>query len=377
MNDKLMTGRQWALRLNGALWFALLFFALVGLVVVALLPGWMIAIVLAAGVILGGLVFLLRWLFKRGDADYSSVRSFVACAAGGILAATGLASLPIYYLANWVQTGPTALPLITLSNGTKTVVFQGMQHVASEDFYKSVVYDLEKALSDGYTLFYEGVQPVANRPDLNEWFNKTLRGDDGGTDLSTGYLKLADTCGLKFQLTYFQPLTADMSIRPTRHVIADVSYLDMKNEYDRLLHEDPGFAAAIAARAAKPKSSSKDEMETIIHAMSNATSGQKKLAGIVCRGVMGMSVAGKIGDSDDPSQRVILDFRNRSLARTVAESPADKIYITYGAAHFPGFLADLQKLDPKFRVASVKGVRPMAFSPEADVSQFAELVRGK
>lgn len=53
----------------------------------------------------------------------------------------------------------TAVPLATLSNGQKTVVFQGMQHVASEDFFKSVVFDLEKALVDGYTLFYEGVLP--------------------------------------------------------------------------------------------------------------------------------------------------------------------------------------------------------------------------
>jgi hypothetical protein len=71
-----------------------------------------------------------------------------------------LASLPIYYLAFWVQTGPTAVPLVTFSNGQKNVVFQGMQHVASEDFYKSVVFDLEKALVDGYTLFYEGVHPI-------------------------------------------------------------------------------------------------------------------------------------------------------------------------------------------------------------------------
>ena len=60
-----------------------------------------------------------------------------------------LISLPVYYLSFEVNAHPSALPHITLTNGTKTVVFQGMVHVGSEPFYKSVVYDLEKALSEG------------------------------------------------------------------------------------------------------------------------------------------------------------------------------------------------------------------------------------
>jgi hypothetical protein len=76
------------------------------------------------------------------------------------------------------------LGLASLPNGQKTVVFQGMQHIGSEDFYKSVVFDLEQALADGYTLFYEGVMPVAGRPDLTDWFNQTLRGTKQG--LSAG-----------------------------------------------------------------------------------------------------------------------------------------------------------------------------------------------
>ena len=43
-----------------------------------------------------------------------------------------------------------------------------MQHIGSGDFYKSVVFDLEQALADGYTLFYEGVTPMAGRPDLTD-----------------------------------------------------------------------------------------------------------------------------------------------------------------------------------------------------------------
>jgi hypothetical protein len=156
MFDTLTNGRKWALRCSGAFWLALVD-------------------------------------DRAGDRHRRGprYRGFFAALAdqtsGSCLHATQIvprvrlcrrprgnqhSSIPIYYLANWVQTGPTALPLATLVNGQKTVVFQGMQHVASEDFYKSVVFDLEKALVDGYTLFCEGVQPVPGRPDLNEWFNK-------------------------------------------------------------------------------------------------------------------------------------------------------------------------------------------------------------
>ena len=360
----------WSARLSGAFWLALFLFALAGLLVVRHLPVWMIALVIGAGIALGALFFLPRWLAKRRAPTYSAGRSFAAFASTGVLAVTGLVSLPIYYLAFWVQGGPTAVPLVTLSNGQKTVVFQGMQHIGSEDFYKSVVFDLEKALTDGYTLFYEGVQPVPGRPELTEWFNKTLRGTD--KDLSTDYTKMADECGLQFQLNYFQTLAADMAIHPARHITADVNYLEMKTEYDRLVREDPAFAAAMSAWATKSRQGGGgDSYAPLVGAMAGTTPGQRQLIGIVCRGVLGMAISGALGGENNPTNRIIIDFRNRSLARFVAESKADKIYITYGAAHFPGFFAELQKLDPTFTIRSVKGVRPMTLPDEVNLSPSA------
>ena len=285
----------------------------------------------------------------------------LAHGVGGVLAATGLAALPIYYMAFWVTSGPTALPLATLTNDKKTVTFQGMQHVASEDFYKSVVFDLEKALTEGYTLFYESVQSVPGRPDLNQWFNETLAGNKKG--LNEGYTQLANSCGLTFQLAYFEPLLADKAVHPSKHVIADVSYLDLKTEYDRLMREDPAFAQAIATRAAK-KSDDDDSTLAMLSAIGKATKDQKRLVGILCRGFMGLSMAGVIGKKDATFEKVILDFRNRALARFVAESPADKIYITYGAAHMSGFLKALQALDPAIMVQSLRWVRPMLLPNE-------------
>ena len=364
---------NWSARLNGAFWLALILFALAGLLVVGKLPLWIVSLVVAAGVALGAILFLLRWLAKRRDPAYSPGRSFGAFALAGALGMLGLASLPVFYLAFWVQSGPTAVPLATLSNGQKTVVFQGMQHIGSEDFYKSVVFDLEQALADGYTLFYEGVTPVDGRPDLTDWFNQTLRGSK--QDLSAGYKKMAEQCGLSFQLNYFDPIKADMAIHPSRHITADTNFLEMKTEYDRLLREDPAFAAGMAAKAAKAKQATSDPggdpFALFLGIVEGATPEQKKLAGIICRGVLGMAVSGALGEEKDPSNRIIVDFRNRALARFVDESKSDKIYITYGAAHFPGFFAELQKRDPKFAIRAVKGVRPMTLPDEVNLAPSA------
>jgi hypothetical protein len=372
VSDDSTDTHPWTERLKGALWLALVLFALAGLLVVGKLPLWIVGLVIAAGVALGALLFLPRWLAKRRDPAYSPGRSFGAFALAGALGMVGLASLPVFYLAFWVQSGPTAVPLATLSNGQRTVVFQGMQHIGSEDFYKSVIFDLEQALAHGYTLFYEGVTPVDGRPDLTDWFNQTLRGSK--QDLSASYKKMAGECGLSFQLNYFDPIKADMAIHPSRHVTADANFLEMKNEYDRLLREDPAFAAAMAAKAAKSKratSDGGDPFAVFLGAVNRATPEQKKLAGIVCRGVLGMAVSGALGEENDPANRVIVDFRNRTLARFVAESKSDKIYITYGAAHFPGFFAELQKRDPKFAIRSVKGVRPMTLPDEPNLAPTA------
>lgn len=54
---------------------------------------------------------------------------------------------------------------------------------------------------------------------------------------------------------------------------------------------------------------------------------------------------------------VILDYRNRALAQRIMQSTDDKIFITYGAAHLPGLVAELRKLDSKWSVGSVKWMR--------------------
>jgi pheromone shutdown protein TraB len=74
--------------------------------------------------------------------------------------------------------------------------------------------------------------------------------------------------------------------------------------------------------------------------------------------VMRRSGQGGGGDLDP----VVLDFRNRHLARQLLDDKRPKIYVTYGAAHLPGVMEIMQR-EPGWKVESVKWMRTIS-APE-------------
>lgn len=353
-------GDRFAIGASAIAWFLLVMVFLLGLPIVLAWPNPLLGVAAVAALILALAMTFVYWLLRRRRSEAHPVRMFVKTAAIGFMGAVALMAFPVYYLSFEVDAHPSALPQVTLTNGTKTVVYQGMVHVGSEPFYKSVVYDLEKALVDGFTLFYEGVQPSPGEGD--RWFAENLA---GGGDLSENYRMLGSVCELKFQLEYFGLLSEDMKARPERHVVADVTTLDMKREYDRLVKSDPQFAARISKKPAREGTQAKPAQgglaDTLVDGLKPETADQRRILGILCRGAINMAIgqAGAAGEFDP----IVLDFRNRNLAETITKHPATKIYITYGAAHLPGVIALLKAQDPQWRIASTKWMRAVG-TPE-------------
>ena len=315
---------------------------------------WVLLAVAASALLLGVLLNgALRVLFgkKKNRSVFKSVGMFFCLL-------TIATALPIYYLVYKVQADPPLLPQATLSNGKKTVVFQGMVHVGMESFYKSVVYDLEEALSDGYRLYYEGVQPSPGEGDA--WFAEQLA---GGGDLAENYKTLADACGVKFQIDYFGLMALDAQQNPERHVAADVTSLEMKQEYDRLMATDPAFAEQVRDQETPSSTDTGDPIALLLDWHAAATDEQKKLIGILCRGAFAIALGDQSEHEPRPLDKVILDFRNRQLAQRIVADDSQRIYITYGAAHLPGVLAALQAADPAWQITTVKWMRGMA-APE-------------
>lgn len=337
--------------IQAILWFIVVVLFLLSAPVLVQLPWWVNAVALLVSLLVGWVGWRLRRARKESPvagARSGMLRNMLATA----LLLGAVIGFPIYYLSWRVEARPLAMPLVHLSNGDKTVVFQGMVHVGSENFYKGVIYDLESALTDGYKLFYEGVQP--STPEANRWFSETL---GHGGDLGDFYKSIADACGLHFQTDYFGPLTAQMKAHPEQHITADVSTAMLQQEYQRLMKADPAFAAAMK----KEKGSDAGQGDGIVRLLKwqqGASEGQQKLVGIVCRGAFSILLDPKVETQEHkPIDSLILDYRNVELVKKIREEPVKKIYITYGAKHIPGVIALLQQQDPQWKVESTKWTR--------------------
>lgn len=345
----------WRVRLQAIAWFVLVAAFVLGLpVLLGWGPGLLAGLVLVAAV----LAVASAWIVRRLSTA-ASARSFAAVWVRGLLGwalmVGVLVAAPFYWLMVVTETRPATVPQVSLTNGTKRVVFQGMQHIGSEHFYQAVVYDVEKALSENYVSWYEGVQTPT--PESRAFFEKLSHELVGGADLSGTYKSIGEVCGMKFQLDYFGLLDADKAEHPQRHLVADVDALELKAEYERLVREDPAFAKAHAGDfQPRPATDDNAMMLKVVEWLKRGTAAQKTLGGVACRGLFTLNQAAASA-APGRMEPVILDFRNHALARRIMQSPHDKIFITYGAAHLPGLVAELRKLDPKWVVGSVKWLR--------------------
>jgi hypothetical protein len=343
--------------LSAIAWFVLAVLFLLGVPVLIQLPAWMLAVAVGAALLLAWIPFALWRVVRRGR-DGSGWGAYLRCAVASTLLLGAAIGFPVYFLSYTVEADPMVMPQATLSNGKRTVVFQGMVHIGAENFYKAVIYDLETALANGYRLYYEGVQP--STPEADQWFADTL---SGGRDLAASYQAAASACGLHFQIDFFGLLLEDMKARPDRHLTADVTTAEMKAEFDRLVRTDPAFAAEMQklADAGKARPGGEpDFLSRLIERQQQGSDAQKNLVGIICRGIFSLVLDPASDAQRQPIERVILDFRNERLAEQILADEADRIFITYGAKHLPGVVALLQQKDPRWKIGSVKWIRAIA-----------------
>jgi hypothetical protein len=350
-----MPSPLWRIRLQAIAWFVLGAAFVLGL---PILLGWGYGLLIGLVLVAAVLAVASAWVIRRLSTTAAG-RPFTSVWSRALLGWTLILGVvvatPFYYLMIVTDTRPATVPQVSLTNGSKRVVFQGMQHIGSERFYQAVIYDVEKALSEGYVSYYEGVQ--TSTPESKAFFEKLSRELVGGSDLSGTYKSIGEVCGMKFQLDYFGLLDADKAEHPKRHLVADVDAIELKAEYERLMREDPAFATA-HANDFQPKPATNDNalMLKQVEWLKRGSASQKALGGVTCRGLFTLNQA-TASTAPGRMEPLILDFRNRALAQRIVQAPDDKIFITYGAAHLPGLVAELRKLDPRWAVGSVKWLR--------------------
>lgn len=342
--------------IKAILLFVLTMFALLGLLILltALGSPLPLLLILVVAALIGMVSAAVLWLLRRRRPDRAPFwRSWLNATAIWGLLLLALVSIPYLWMIYVSAVEPLSLPRIVLSNGKKEVIYQGMVHVGSEPFYQGIVFDMVDAADKQYELLFEGVQ--GGSPENEQRFNELM--GTRGTDLNQMYDSVAQQCNLHFQNDYFRVFGDDMADKPDQFITADVSVDDMMAEWDRLTAADPALLAQMPEiKPAEAADQQDDTMAGVLESLKNLTPGQQSLVGLACQTMFNMTLDDTKTNKSDQSpfmEKVVLEYRNRHLADTILQSPAEHIYITYGADHFKGVYKLLQAADPAWTIKDV------------------------
>lgn len=208
-----------------------------------------------------------------------------------------------------------------------------MMHIASPAFYTDIRADMQRLVGQDYVFFYEWVRPgtVENLEKLG-----TLL----GTDVSS---EMYDTIG-KIAWLVSQTEESFIGILPSTNV--DISTDDIVHIAERENIPVPTQVQTDFFR----------QLELYYPRMNR---GQKYVAQVFSRAAMNMLL--RVYERPDliaqlegqiPVYSVILWERNKNIVNTIENTPAQKIYIHYGAMHYAWVLALLQAQDSRWREVS-------------------------
>lgn len=332
--------------------FILIVFALLGAAVLYMAGGSFVPliIVIVLGLLIGAIwagIGRLAFGNRRGISP-PFWRRWLSVSAMSVLVILAILSLPLLFVTYINTARPLALPQITLTDGEKEVVFQGMVHIGSPPYYQGVVFDLTKAADQDYVLFFEGVR--SGTDENLENMNRILGTD--GLNLNQIYDAFAQQCDLKFQNEYFGVFYDNIVSEPDQYINADVSVDDMMAEWERLIEEHPEWRAQQVD--ARPEDEVDTDLDAWMDRLANLTPGQRDLVAQACHTYLNINFSQLGGEKPPFKEHVVVEFRNRHLADMILEHPAERIYVTYGYDHFRGVFKMLQEANPDWQITDVE-----------------------
>ena len=248
------------------------------------------------------------------------------------------------YLSNEVF--KAEMPEYTISNWEKTVKFQAMVHIWSENFYKSVQNNLKKFKEEWWVYFFEWVRQWSE--ESMDKFNQALW-MNFDEDL---YKNVSKLYWVQYQNTNdFLWIVNDLDFN------IDLSIDEIMNIYDERIDSQN-----------KSNNSSEviDANKQIIDLLSQLNEKELKLLVYINQAILNTI----IWNEDIQSQlsksiwkqdifNVIIDDRDLHLAKEVNNSKYEKIYITYWLLHFKWFFNKLKDMDENWEIIEIKNLYPI------------------
>lgn len=242
----------------------------------------------------------------------------------------------------------------TLSNGDKTVVFQGMTHIALPSFYKKVGEELTEYRNNGYSIFLEGIGHSDDK--------KIRKGDPKYDDVIKQYTKLVDNSRLEYSKKILNTKYVTQYDAMPFYYSYDDSYIDFTTDELKASIDE-------SLRQKKGDYSEKEKLKELYSdALGDHKDAYKKLLENESLFILScnlddfflftvvndkiMPVVRELTNKPDLESDITMIARNKKISDAINYSLNKNIYIVYGARHFEGVLKNLEKYDPKWKIVS-------------------------
>lgn len=236
------------------------------------------------------------------------------------------------------------MPEYTLSNWEKTVKFQAMVHIWSDDYYSKIKQNITEFKKSWWVYFYEWVKwwTEENMQDFNKalWINFD---EDLYKNVSKLYWVTNQNNVDFLWLVNDLDFNVDLDINTIMEIYNKNNNLDKKESKE-------------------PIDANKQILETL------SKLNEKELSVIIYinQAILNNIIWNKY--IQDTLQKtiwwedifdVIIDERDKNLANQVANSEYNNIYITYWLLHFDWFLNELKQKDNNWEIINTKYLYPI------------------
>ncbi len=327
--------------------FAILFLLLFAVVLLYISGiGWLLSFLLSLSfysIIIYSIIFAYRKLRKQESPNFKNVFLKFLASAWTMLFLTIAIIWSFSYYQNEIS--PAKMPLYTLSNGEKTLLFQWMSHIGTERFYKEVRLNIRDAKNNWYVLYFEWVQEGSE--ENMEKFNKIL-GVEFDADLYKNFSKLywlvhQDNDSLLW-LVNDEDYNIDLWIDTILEIYEEKYPEDIIDEEKELL----AVSSEITNILARLNSKQLNILIYINQAIINTIIKYDWLR----EEILDISWSTNIFD-------VILNDRNTHLVNEIISWPHEKIFTTYGLMHYTWVLEELQKQDNRWKLIDTDYLYPI------------------
>lgn len=252
----------------------------------------------------------------------------------------------------WVFIGynflrPASLSDITLSNGSGTVVFMGMSHIANPDFYIQKNQKILSYSQSGYTILMEWVHP--------------------GTEENTKKFDLY--MGFQFTKTFYSTFAHlwNLVVQENKELYKNanpVSLVSVDLSIDEIVALlEKNWAQKISSTSSQFPPDIESQIQESMQLM---TSGEKHFMALLFRSILSTILRNsddiESAIVDDASHhelfQVILHERNTPIISYIRDHSDQNIVIVYGGLHFNDIYKAIQQFSPAWKIQNIDTYYP-------------------